>query len=647
MSHPDEARLARLAEYARAHPSLYRARVAALAVLGYAYLLGVLALLAFATAVLVYGLFRMRATAIIVKLALPLLWLLGMGVKSLWIRLEEPKGIVLRPSDAPALMAEIEAMRRATGAGRLHRVLLTDEMNAGVTQLPRLGVFGWYRNYLVLGLPLLAATTVEEFRAVLAHEFGHISGRHGRFGNWLHRVRSTWHRVAEELRESGHAAQGIFNVFFRWYAPFFDSYIAVLSRQQEFEADRAAARAAGAPASAAALCRVAVADGYLGRAFWPGVFEGIRQQPGPPAAVFQRLWDGARTAAADARAGEWLGESLGQPTAPWDSHPSLSERLAALGVAAPAPEPLTVSAADALLGASAARWVDQMSRTWWGAVHPAWAREHQNFLRNSERRQVLEAEGELDAERALERLHLVMGVRGGDAAVPLLRAYAEAGGRDAGTLFILGQELVTRRDEEGLAHLARAMELDANFILPACHLAVQYFSSTGRRDEAAAYQARIQDRVRALEAADGERSVGALRNGDVLLPHGLAAQQVEAVREAVALVRGIKRVLLVRKQVSALPEMPHWIVLVQRRRRFWPGRDSWTAAGLVEQVLRIVEPLGGTSIAATAEGKYRRLARRAAKVHGAEIYRAGGWMTSSRPAADNPGASAGIRLGRS
>jgi hypothetical protein len=37
----------------------------------------------------------------------------------------------------------------------IHEVLVTPEFNASIAQVPRLGVFGWHRNYLRIGLPLM------------------------------------------------------------------------------------------------------------------------------------------------------------------------------------------------------------------------------------------------------------------------------------------------------------------------------------------------------------------------------------------------------------------------------------------------------------------------------------------------------------
>jgi hypothetical protein len=41
----------------------------------------------------------------------------------------------------------------------LGRVGQIDDFNAAVVQAPRLGLFGWYRNYLLIGLPLAKALT--------------------------------------------------------------------------------------------------------------------------------------------------------------------------------------------------------------------------------------------------------------------------------------------------------------------------------------------------------------------------------------------------------------------------------------------------------------------------------------------------------
>src|SRR6516225_1867399 len=120
---------------------------------------------------------------------------------AMWVRLDPPKGRPIANSDAPELFALIDKLRRALGAPRFHHVLITEDFNAAVVQFPRLGLLGWYRNTLLIGLPLMKALTRQQLAAVLAHEFGHLAGGHGRLGNWIYRLRFGWARLAQALQQ--------------------------------------------------------------------------------------------------------------------------------------------------------------------------------------------------------------------------------------------------------------------------------------------------------------------------------------------------------------------------------------------------------------------------------------------------------------
>ena len=76
-------------------------------------------------------------------------------VKGLWVRLEPPQGLPLKQGDAPALFSLLEELRQKLNCAPFHEVLLVPEHNAAVVQIPRLGILGWHKNYLLIGLPLL------------------------------------------------------------------------------------------------------------------------------------------------------------------------------------------------------------------------------------------------------------------------------------------------------------------------------------------------------------------------------------------------------------------------------------------------------------------------------------------------------------
>src|SRR4030095_76692 len=119
------------------------------------------------------------------------------------------------------LVREVET---AVQSPHVHHIILTDDFNAAVVQIPRLGVFGWQKNYLLVGLPLMQALSPAQFRAVIAHELGHLSGNHGRFAGWIYRVRLTWVQLLTRLQQEGRHGSFIFERFINWYAPFFNAY---------------------------------------------------------------------------------------------------------------------------------------------------------------------------------------------------------------------------------------------------------------------------------------------------------------------------------------------------------------------------------------------------------------------------------------
>jgi hypothetical protein len=192
----------RLDSLARAEPARYRRRVGLLAGLGYAYVVVVLALLIAAAAGVVW--LAIIGTVAILKFLIPLGAFVLLILRALWVRVPPPEGIRLTRKDAEPLWRALDELREAVEGPKVHTLLLDGQLNAGIVQIPRLGPLGWQRNYLVVGLPLMQALDGDEFRAVVAHELGHLSKSHGRFASWIYRLRSTWTRLLMTLEEDEH-----------------------------------------------------------------------------------------------------------------------------------------------------------------------------------------------------------------------------------------------------------------------------------------------------------------------------------------------------------------------------------------------------------------------------------------------------------
>jgi hypothetical protein len=144
---------------------------------------------------------------------------------------EPPKGETVNAGEAPELFAMLRQLQQRLQTPAIHAVLLTTDFNAAVSQVPRLGIFGWHRNYLLLGLPLMKGLTVEQFQADLGHEQGHLSRGHARVANWIYRMRMIWTQLESAFERKNHWGSGLILRFFKWYIPYFNAISFPFARQ--------------------------------------------------------------------------------------------------------------------------------------------------------------------------------------------------------------------------------------------------------------------------------------------------------------------------------------------------------------------------------------------------------------------------------
>ncbi|MFT3789001.1 MAG: M48 family metallopeptidase [Tepidisphaeraceae bacterium] len=139
------------------------------------------------------------------------------SARSLAFKMYRPVGVTLTRTDAPILWAEIDAICARVGKPRVHQVMLVSELTAALVQHPRrVPLLLGYRNYLLVGLPIMLGLTPAQFRSVLAHELAHLSRGHGRIGAWIYRLNLIWQRVIEQTKGR---ERHPFARFVRWYAP--------------------------------------------------------------------------------------------------------------------------------------------------------------------------------------------------------------------------------------------------------------------------------------------------------------------------------------------------------------------------------------------------------------------------------------------
>jgi Zn-dependent protease with chaperone function len=613
-----EVLVARLEEKARKNPVAYRLRVIALACVGYGYLALVLWLLFVLFLVTLASVVYLKAVAL--KIAIPLGAFLWLSAKALWVRLDPPQGRRVRRGDAPALFALIDELRRTLRSSRFHRVLVTDDFNASVTQIPRLGIFGLHRNYLTVGLPLMKFMTTEQFKAVLAHEFGHLAGGHGRFSNWIYRLRISWARLLHVLESRKSWGSFLFKPFFERYAPYFNAYSFPLARANEYEADRAAARLTSPRALAESLTASNVIGSYLGERYWPGIQRKADELPQPSFSPFSGMAQGMASGIEESAASEWVERAMARKTGVDDTHPALPDRLAAIGETPHLGLPAPGQSADRLLGAALPGITEEFDRRWREAIQPSWQKRHREVQESRARLAELEKRAASGAQLTLDETYSRAKLTeehgaGHDAALEQFRALYARWPEEPVAWIALGRRLLLRDDESGFAMVERAMQKDEQFIVAGCEVLRDYCWRKGRKEQAHAWHARMVERARTLEAARAERSQVTLK--DKFERHGLPDDVIEGLRRQLAAVQGLKKAYLVRKLVYNLPQQPCYVLGHVARGFLWNRKKAIADVQrqIVEKVLFPVQVL-----VMSVEGVNYRFGRKLRFMRGSRIF---------------------------
>lgn len=611
-----DAMVARVSELAQREPETYRHRLLGLACLGYGYVLAVLLGL-IGIGVALPWLMNGRAGAATVKLELILIGFVLVIVRAMWVAVRpDEDGVPLTRAEFPQLFETVDRVCAATAAPSLHKVLLTGDLNAAVQQVSRFGIFG-QRNYLMLGLPLLLLLSPHQFEAVLAHEFGHLSHRHGRFGAWIYRIRAGWSRLVEALDQGQSWLRFLFGPFFRWYAPLFSAYSFVQARAQEHEADRSAAAAYGARHLADALVRVRLAAGFLERRYWPDVFARVEREAQPPANAISSLPAQVATHLASPAAADDLSAAVAEQTTSADTHPCLRERLAALGESARITPPVAEPAA-ALLGDRLPELARHFDEDWTASVAPQWGERHASACQSRGMLATLleTPEAARSPEQWWELCRLTDELDGEDAALVLCRQGAERFPDHRPTRFALGSMLLQRDDADGLVHMEAAMDGDSAITVQGWERTYEFLRRHGREAEAEALYARAVAADDDLGVANRERARIDWRTR--YEPQDLPAAVHARIAAAIAAEPEIARAYLVRKQVARMAERPLYVLTVVRRRRWYRFESGTEDEALATRLLVALDGIPAELQIYAGAGRYQL--RRIARVAGSQIH---------------------------
>jgi Zn-dependent protease with chaperone function len=618
-----------LEDFAAKHPGAYKMRVALLATVGYAYLLLVVSVL---LGIIVTVVFYASINFVVIKILWIPLVLVGIVLRSLWITIPVPDGMELEREQAPELFDLIHEVTTALNGPKVHHVLLSDEFNASIVQIPQFGMFGWLHNYLVVGLPLLRAFTPVQFRAVLAHEVGHLSGKHGRFSGWIYRLRQSWIEVLTNVHYDKHYASFLFEPFLNWYAPYLNAYSFVLARAQERHADEYAVELAGREVTAVMLARFPLKQRELTEHFWPKFFNESKEQPKAPRDPFERMLNGVAQPIGPATAQRWFYQALRVPTGYDDTHPALTDRLAAIGFAKDSPELESllhaVVAAEQTKEPAATRLVPEMpedflprqNRLWREQLVHKWNESHAQS--NAIKKQLSEMEEQanvrpLTLDEQWLRVKLLAQMENDAATMPFLQQILTEDPEHAGANFAMGAILLEQNNADGVGHLEKAMQVRPDVTGEASTLIAGYYFEQGNKELAEKFSKRAADEFE-KERKRQEQAL-TFTDHDKFLSHDLDEAIVKDIKTDLNKVWGLSEAYLVRKVIDGAE--PVYVLAVVAAYTWKNGQNAKHLDALFADLMNVTS-LPTPTIFVSLDVK-PNLISKIVRVPGAAVYKRG------------------------
>jgi Zn-dependent protease with chaperone function len=617
-----------LETFAAARPGLYRLRVGLLAALGYAYLSIIVSiLLAIVAATLFYASFNW----VVLKILWVPLALVGLVFRSLWITIPEPDGMKLRREQAPALFDLIDEVSTALSGPKIDHVMVSEDFNVSIVQIPMFGMFGWLRNYLVVGLPLLRAVSPAEFRSVLAHEVGHLSGKHGRFSGWIYHLRLSWIEILTRVREERSYASFLFEPFIKWYAPYLNAYSFVLVRAQEHQADQYSVELVGKEVAAVTLVRVMAKKRELSENFWPNFFRQSRDQAKTPPDPFVQMLGGLDQPIGPINAQKWFFEALTVPTEYRDTHPSLADRLDAIGFAKDSQELTTLigalleadeksqSAAPYYIKELPEEFLPWLNRLWRERIARSWSQTHEQIKQAQKRFNELEELANtrpLTLDEQWERVTVLGKTKEPADTLPALDAILNEYLDHVSANFAKGAILLEQKNSEGIGYLEKAMQLEPATTVDASLLLSGFYFEQGNRQLAEAF------RKRASEYSEQERKEQeealCFSINDHFIPHGLDEQAVNKLQNQLSKVHGLQAAFLVRKALGSSSSSIY--VLAALVGFTWRDGSNDKHVGLLFRELVRIPGLPTPIVFLSLDGEHSYLLPKLAEIDGAQLF---------------------------
>ena len=581
----------RYEQEAKQHPIRFQRRTSRYIRIGYAYI-GFILLLMFVLTAIACALVYFKPQLITI------LGLLFVGfftwnlVATLLAKIPPIAGIRLKRDQLPILFGEMDTLREQMDVSDFDEVILIDEMNASAGEHRSRGLVGKKTRALSLGMPLLEAMNVDEFRIILGHEIAHLARGHSNLHARVWHLRNFWLKIFSE---------GEASFWWRWFARFysdrFEAMAAVISREFEFEADRIASEAGNKRDNISAHIKMELLNSVYDIQQNEWINAQIFEDPKIPTNVISTYCQRLKQPIDPGEAKKHLRRILAVETSIYLTHPSCRDRIAMDGF--PVDRPLTEMVETALTYINQPEGVDHQlaSHYFLGAHRDGLLRElddqyatqskqmweyRTEFISHAKEelkaveKRIAEAEAtgrnpeEEDLEIRANIFYEIMDQKStNESYEKVLEHYPE----NASALFVTGQYAYQREFdlEKAEDRFVQAVESDPRLEYDVSSYMVAVCRELEKPAEADRWQQHSFGALDALNDSYNERAMVKLK--DKFIPAELTEEQIDKIVTQIAHIKNIGKVWVACKKLNVYTEKPLYVFGIETN-DFWNFR-SW------------------------------------------------------------------------
>lgn len=389
-------------------------------------------------------------------------------------RKEEPYGFILDRAEYKALYDLIDEISLKIKAPKIDVIKLDFSMNSQVIELPNFLFFG-YKRFLIIGIPLLLITSIEEFKSIIAHECYHLLQSDSKVAMKILRMKTIFNHLIEDIGKTRGGSVLFLGLFFDFVVKMNDFFYSN-SKENELKADKISLKVSDKNSCSNALIKTSY-YGMLLSSFFDSIWENSKIISSPIIDMLNKMEKFFKEKADDLEFSKYIDYILNEVSLPNTTHPTLKERIENLGS-----EIITTifyyeSTLRALFDEDKVKILfENMNEFWRKSVLEIWKERYDYYNERSNRLISLNSRlDKLSLEELIERALLLSELNGENEGLSAFKEIEKLYPEDKVVKFHIGKMLVRKNDKEGLKYLEDIIKTDFDFAPYAAYELFSYY----------------------------------------------------------------------------------------------------------------------------------------------------------------------------